>query len=260
MKANRRGPRFTATVAAGALALAGTTLAFAGAASGAQAAPAANQHAYSFATLDNASDPTFNQLLGINNKGTIAGYFGSGAAGPPEQGLPADPAATGSGNYANENFPGSVQTQVTGLNDKGVTVGFWSSMNNASMVNDNSGFYELTGGQFHTAELPDRHAGQLRRSTSCSASTTATSRSASGPTRRATTTATGQRQHRQVQLGDRPERAGGQPDRRRDQQRAATSPASTPTRPTGPPTASSRRAARSPTWPCPARRPPRRSA
>jgi hypothetical protein len=48
MKANRRGPRFTAAVAAGALALAlaGTTLAFAGAASAAQAAPAPNQQAH----------------------------------------------------------------------------------------------------------------------------------------------------------------------------------------------------------------------
>ena len=40
-KSNRRGPRFTATIAAGALALAGTTLALAGAANAAQAGPAA---------------------------------------------------------------------------------------------------------------------------------------------------------------------------------------------------------------------------
>ncbi len=69
---------------------------------------------------------TFNQLLGINDSGLIAGYFGSGAAGPPEQGLPAAP-GYGQRDYANENFPGSVQTQVTGLNDQGATVGFWSS-------------------------------------------------------------------------------------------------------------------------------------
>ena len=46
-----------------------------------------------------------------------------------------------------------MQTQVTGLNDKGVTVGFWSSMNNASQVNDNHGFYERNG-KFHTADFP----------------------------------------------------------------------------------------------------------
>jgi hypothetical protein len=55
--------------------------------------------------------------------------------------------------YQGENFPGSVQTQVTGLNDNGVTVGFYSGMNTASMMNDNSGFY-ATGGGFHTADFP----------------------------------------------------------------------------------------------------------
>ena len=42
--------------------------------------------AYSFATLDNATDLTFNQLLGINDAGVIAGYFGSGAQGHPNKG------------------------------------------------------------------------------------------------------------------------------------------------------------------------------
>ena len=107
---------------------------------------------YGFKTLDNQADPTFNQLLGINNDGTIAGYFGSGAAGHPNQGYRLLP-PHGHGSYQSENFPGSVQTQVTGLNNKGVTVGFWSSANNASMVNDNSGFW-ARGGQFHTANFP----------------------------------------------------------------------------------------------------------
>jgi hypothetical protein len=108
---------------------------------------------YRFKILDNANDPTFNQLLGINNAGEIAGYFGSGAADHPNKGYQlAGP--YGQGGYANENFPGSVQTQVTGLNDNGDTVGFWSSMNTASMVNDNFGFYELKGHQFHTVVFP----------------------------------------------------------------------------------------------------------
>jgi hypothetical protein len=108
--------------------------------------------AYQFVTLDNAKDVTFNQLLGINNKGVIAGYRGSGAAGHPNKGYVLFP-PYGQGQYVKENFPGSVQTQVTGLNDKGVTVGFWSSMNNASQVNDNRGFYEKNG-KFHTADFP----------------------------------------------------------------------------------------------------------
>ena len=31
-----------------------------------------------FTTINDPKDPTFNQLLGINNEGKIAGYFGSG--------------------------------------------------------------------------------------------------------------------------------------------------------------------------------------
>jgi len=150
-KANRRGPRFTATIAAGALALAGTTtLALAGAASAAQAAPAATT--YRFETLDNAHDVTFNQLLGINNEGKIVGYFGSGAQNHPNKGYRLN-APYGQHNYVNENFPRSVQTQVTGLNDNGITVGFWSSMNTASMSNNNFGFWEQNG-KAHNADFP----------------------------------------------------------------------------------------------------------
>ena len=60
----------------------------------------------------------------------------------------------GQGSYVNENFPGSTQTQVTGLNDKGDTVGFWSTMNNANLTNDNFGFYKLNGRGFHTVDFP----------------------------------------------------------------------------------------------------------
>ncbi len=42
--------------------------------------------AYSFRTVDNNADLTFNQLLGINDAGVIAGYFGSGAQGHPNMG------------------------------------------------------------------------------------------------------------------------------------------------------------------------------
>ena len=128
-----------ATVASGALAFA-------------LAGPASASTGYQFRTLNDARDLTFNQLLGINNSGVIAGYFGSGAKGHPNKGyqlfLP-----YGQGNYANENFPGSRQTQVTGLNDNGVTVGFWSTQNTAKMVNNNFGFYSA-GGRYHTVNFP----------------------------------------------------------------------------------------------------------
>ncbi len=144
----RRGMRITvAAAAAGTMAVAAGALA-----SSAQAAPLGHATSYHFATLDNKHDLTFNQLLGINNEGVIAGYFGSGAAGHPNQGYLLSP-RYGHPHYRGENFPGSVQTQVTGLNDQGVTVGFWSSMNNVNQVNDNFGFWERNG-KFHVADFP----------------------------------------------------------------------------------------------------------
>jgi hypothetical protein len=94
---------------------------------------------FTFQTLNNNADPTFNQLLSINNTGTIAGYFGSGMtpATHPNKGYTLAP-PYGQANYTNENFPASVQTQVTGINSTGVTVGFWANANN-----DNLGFVKV---------------------------------------------------------------------------------------------------------------------
>src|SRR6202050_864605 len=147
--------RLSITIAAaGALA---TTAAFAVAgpasASTASTADASTGVSYHFQTLNNGADLTFNQLLGINDEGVIAGYFGSGAQGHPNKGYLLLPPFYSQHSYINENFPGSIQTQVTGLNNRGVTVGFWSGMNNASMSNDNFGFVEVDG-RFRTADFP----------------------------------------------------------------------------------------------------------
>jgi hypothetical protein len=104
----------------------------------------------SFQTLDNPVDPTFNQLLGINNSGTIAGYFGSGAAGHPNKGYTLVPPSS----YTNENFPGSVQTQVTGINNVGTTVGFWSDTNLGVGMDSNFGFVDV-GGAFTNVNNPN---------------------------------------------------------------------------------------------------------
>ena len=144
-----------ATVASGALvagafALMSSAHASSAGRAGAMTVQAASRHvSYSFQTLDNDSDLTFNQLLGVNSDGVIAGYFGSGAQGHPNMGY-----LLGQGEYRSENFPGSVQTQVTGLNDTGVTVGFWSGMNNANMTNDNFGFYATNGSDYHSVSFP----------------------------------------------------------------------------------------------------------
>jgi hypothetical protein len=91
------------------------------------------------------NDVTFNQLLGINNEGTIAGYFGSGAQNHPNKGYTFTPPYNQT-DFHNENFAGSVQTQVTGINNEGVTVGFWSNTNNADMgTNNNFGFVDNNG-------------------------------------------------------------------------------------------------------------------
>jgi hypothetical protein len=105
---------------------------------------------YVFRTVDDHADPTFNQLLGINDFGEIAGYFGSGAATHPNKGYRV---IDGARRFVAENVPHSVQTQVTAINNTGVTVGFSSAANNANQVNDNTGFV-LRHGVFHSVAFP----------------------------------------------------------------------------------------------------------
>jgi probable HAF family extracellular repeat protein len=111
------------------------------------AVPAAHAGKYVFEDVVNKNDPTFNQELGINNAGVIAGYFGSGAAGHPNKGYLVintfKPIVQD--DFINENFPNSVQTQVTGLNNRGATVGFWSYQNKTNMANNNFGFINFGG-------------------------------------------------------------------------------------------------------------------
>ena len=107
---------------------------------------------YQVITLNDGRDVTFIQLLGINDLGLSAGYFGSGAAGHPNKGYALVPPFA-QRDFLNENFPGAKQTQVTGLNDHGVTVGFWSTQNTASMANNNFGFY-WANGRFHKVDFP----------------------------------------------------------------------------------------------------------
>ncbi|HET9894279.1 MAG TPA: hypothetical protein VFQ44_05045 [Streptosporangiaceae bacterium] len=121
----------------------------------ASTAAAANAPAASFIfrKLNNSSDPTFNQLLGINNHGRIVGYFGSGAHGHPNKGYQLV-APYHQANYKAENFPRSAQTEVTSLNDQGTTVGFFSMSNKVNpFANGFTGFY-LKGGKYHRVAFP----------------------------------------------------------------------------------------------------------
>ena len=70
-------------------------------------------------------DPRFTQLLGINDHGIIAGYHGDeNTEMTPNQGftLKID---DNKPRFTDENFPGSVQTQVIGIDHAGDTVGFY---------------------------------------------------------------------------------------------------------------------------------------
>jgi hypothetical protein len=148
MSIKKNARRIAAAAVASGLLTAGA-VALAGSASAATTGAHAYTR-YSFQTLDNAHDLTFNQLLGINDEGVISGYFGSGAAGHPNKGYLLLPRQR---YYINENFPRSVQTQVTGLNNRGVTVGFWSNTNQGVGMDANFGWVNVHG-HFRTTDFP----------------------------------------------------------------------------------------------------------
>ena len=112
---------------------------------------AAQAVTFSFATLDDPADPTFNQLLGINDSGVIAGYFGSGAAAHPNKGYTIAPPYT---KFLCDNEPGSVQTQATGINDHNQTSGFWSDSNRGDGTDNNFGFLRVKTKRFIAVNNP----------------------------------------------------------------------------------------------------------
>jgi hypothetical protein len=111
---------------------------------GLMAATAASAQTFAFQTIDNPGDPTFNQLLGINDNGIIVGYFGSGMqVGHPNIGYEIAPPYT---KFTPNMQPGSVQTQATGINNAGLTTGFWSDTNLGS-GDANFGFLRIPEGK-----------------------------------------------------------------------------------------------------------------
>jgi hypothetical protein len=108
---------------------------------------------FSYVTINDPADktlqtPVFNQLLGINDAGVIAGYFGDGMI-VNNHGF-----TWSNGNFTNENVPGTDQTQVVAINNtltSGTygTAGF--SVINSSGVN--TGFTNV-GGTFTPVNGP----------------------------------------------------------------------------------------------------------
>lgn len=107
----------------------------------------------SFITINDPADnalqtPTFNQLLGINNAGVIAGYFGDGVI------VNNNGFTYSNGTFTAENVPGTDQTQVVAINNT-VTGGTYQtagfSVINASGLNQ--GFTKV-GGTFTNVNGP----------------------------------------------------------------------------------------------------------
>jgi hypothetical protein len=141
-RARRARLAAAATIVAAAAATAGSA-ALAGPAIAATQSPADASAQFAFQSVSDSADKTFNQLLGINNADTIAGYFGSGEKGHPNKGY------TLHVTFKNENFMGAAQTQVIGINNEDATVGFWATSGGA-----NHGFYSASNGSLHTADDP----------------------------------------------------------------------------------------------------------
>ena len=115
----------------------------------------AQAQGYVFHTLNDPADPPFNgvtftNLLGINNSDLIAGFYGSGQAGDPNKGFLLTPPNT----FVPENFPGSAQTQLNGLNNNGVMVGYFYTTNNGVAFDNQFGF-TLKGSNFTEVNNPN---------------------------------------------------------------------------------------------------------
>ena len=121
------------------------------------ASAAASAQTFTFQTLDNPGDPTFNQLLGINDDGTIVGYFGSGAVGHPNQAYEIKAPYT---KYVVRNQNGSAQTQATGINNGGFITGFWSNTNMGTNDANFAFLFEPVGAKLASINVIDPNTGQ----------------------------------------------------------------------------------------------------
>jgi hypothetical protein len=99
------------------------------------------QASMKFHTVASPFNAGFTQLLGVNDTGTIAGYYGSGQnAQNPNRGFLLDSPRTNNKGWLRWNYPGAVQTQVVGINATGTLVGFFVTKTGA-----NYGFVNWNG-------------------------------------------------------------------------------------------------------------------
>jgi hypothetical protein len=110
-----------------------------------------NAFTFTFTTLDDAADPMFNRLLGINNEGHIVGYYGSGTPSDPSKGYILD-RPYGPTDYRNIGYPGAEDTEPTCRNNKQTIVGFYAEKGQTR------GFVET---QSIWTDYRDPHAGRV---------------------------------------------------------------------------------------------------
>ena len=106
---------------------------------------------YSFREVANPMDAMFTQLLGVNNNGVIAGYYGDGTTVANHGFTLITP-----NHFFNENVPNAVQTQVIGINNAGKTGGFFVDQNQVT-----HGFVKDHKGPFVTLDAPGTAFNQI---------------------------------------------------------------------------------------------------
>jgi hypothetical protein len=79
---------------------------------------------YTYTTIDDPADPTYNVLTGINNLDKISGYYGNGSTSHPAHGYVAyEP--YGPQNFRHEDYPSAKDTYITSLNNRKAIAGWF---------------------------------------------------------------------------------------------------------------------------------------
>ena len=105
---------------------------------------------YRYQIVADPADPgnPFTQLLGVNSSLIIAGYHDFAQNKGFVLTLP--------NNFATENYPNSMMTQVVGINNTGTTAGFYVDQNGNTF-----GFYRTSNGTFTSVGYPETPFNQL---------------------------------------------------------------------------------------------------
>ncbi len=80
---------------------------------------------WNFSTLDDPNNPSYSELLGINNEKKICGYYGAGTTGDPANGFCL--AEQGNAHFRQHDYPTALDTYVTSLNNTKAFAGWYLS-------------------------------------------------------------------------------------------------------------------------------------